>query len=114
MWPFDHLGVDECHAMLASYRYPVVAILDEINVADLVELNRREHDVLVVGAVDALPTVGGVLALGQKSAVEIAKSIDAADDLVDRHLLHPAIALTLHGDTVAHIGVGEERCSARA
>ena len=49
-----------------------------------------------------------LLALGEKPAVEIAKSIDAADDVVDRHLLHPAIALTLHGDAVAHIGIGHE------
>ena len=106
--PFDHFRVDEGDAALARHRHPVVAILDEVDSSNLIELDRRQDHVLVVGAVDALPAVGGIAAFGKKAAVEITETVDAADDLIDRHLLHTAVALPFHGDAVAHIGIGEE------
>ena len=51
----DHLGVDEFLTALTGDADPVIAILDEVDVTDFVELDRRQLDVLIVGAVDVLP-----------------------------------------------------------
>src|SRR5215212_11450453 len=73
---FDHLGVDELLTAFTSDTDPMVTVLDEVDVTDLVELDRRELDVLIVGAVDILPAAGG-----EALAVEILKAVHAADDL---------------------------------
>ena len=78
---FDHLRVDELLTAFTGDADPVVAVLDEVDVADLVELDRREVDVLIVGAVDVLPAAGGEALAGEKLAVEILKAVHAADDL---------------------------------
>ena len=59
----------------------MVAILDEVDITDLVELDGREVDVLIVGTVDVLLATGGEALTGKKLTVEILKAVHAADDL---------------------------------
>src|SRR5215204_4808128 len=78
---FDHLRVDVLLTAFPRDADPVITILDEVDVTDLVELNRRQIDVLIVGAVDVLPTAGGEALARKKLAVEILKAVHAADNL---------------------------------
>ncbi len=99
---FDHLGVDILRALLTSYRYPVIAVLYEIDVSHLIELHRWKPDIGEKGAIDILPASGGVRLPGEEGTVEIAEAIFAADDLLDRHRLNTAIRLPLRGHPLAH------------
>ena len=56
----DHLGIDELNALFPGDRHAVIAILDEIDVANLIQLDRRKPDVVQVCAVDILPAAGGM------------------------------------------------------
>ncbi len=77
-----HVGVDVGLVAFAGHGDAVVAVLDEVDVADLIEIDRRQQDVAVVGLADVDPALGR-LALGrQEGAVEVAVAADAADDLV--------------------------------
>ncbi len=105
---FDHLRVDELLTALTSDADPVITVLDEVDVTDLVELDRREMDVLIVGTVDVLPAAGGEALAGEKLAVEILKAVHAADDLGESHGLHAAVALTLRRHPLAHLVIGNE------
>ena len=67
---FDHLRVDELLAPLTSDANSMVAILDEVDVTDLVELDRRQMDVLIVGAVDVLPATRGKALAGENSRLK--------------------------------------------
>jgi hypothetical protein len=78
---FDHLRVDELLTAFTCNADPVVAILDEVDITDLIKLDGREVDVLIVGTVDVLPAAGGEALAGEELAVEILKAVHAADDL---------------------------------
>jgi len=73
----------------------VIAIPDEVRLAELVHLDRRQVQVFVVGAVDAQPAAPGGVPQWQECAVEVSVAADAADDLVDWHLTQAAIVLRL-------------------
>src|SRR5215218_4777253 len=79
--PFDHLGVDELLTAFTGDADPVITVLDEVDVTDFVQLDRRQIDVLIVGAVDALPAAGGKALTWEELAGEILKAVHAADDL---------------------------------
>ena len=105
---FDHLGVDELLTAFAGDADPVIAVLDEVDVTDLVELDWREIDVLIVGAVDVLPAAGGEALTREKLAVEILEAVHAADDLGEWYRLHAAVALALRRHPLAHLVVGNQ------
>src|SRR5215213_470759 len=78
---FNYLGVDELLTPFTGHADSVVAVLDEVDVTDLVELDGREVDVLIVGTVDVLPAAGGEALAGEELTIEILEAVHAADDL---------------------------------
>src|SRR5215217_2383705 len=106
--PLEDLGVDELDAALAGDRDAMVAVFDEVDVPDFVELNRRQPYVLMIGAIDVLPAAGGVALAGEEGAVEVAEAIDAPDYLPDRDRLDAAITLDFGSDAPPHFVVGDQ------
>ena len=88
---FLHFGVDEVDALFARHRHPMMPVHDKVRIAHFVQAHRRQIDIAVKGARDALPAVRRAVLLGQKHVVEVAIAIDAADDLRHRHGFHAAI-----------------------
>jgi hypothetical protein len=83
------LGVDHLDALLAGYRDPVVAVLDEVGVPDLVQADRWQLFFPVHDLVDASPA-GGEVGFGrQEGPVEVSVASDATDDLGDWYLAQP-------------------------
>ena len=77
-----------------SHRYAVIAILDEIDIADLKDVYGRQVG-LAAQRVDARPALGIDVAAGQKGAVKVTVAADAADDSLQRDLLERDILLWL-------------------
>src|SRR5207249_11761214 len=105
----DHVSVDERLPALASDGDPMVPVFHEIDLADLVELDRGHLGPLAVGAVDALPAISRPHLSGKERAVEIAVPADAADNLIDRHFSQAAVALGLRVDALPHLFECEQR-----
>src|SRR5205814_2797136 len=89
-------------------RHAMVAILHEVRLADLVQIDRRQLPVVEVRAVDALPPVTRLHLSRQERAVKVAIPAHAADDLVDRHLAQAAVALGLGMNAAADCVEGQE------
>src|SRR5688500_15661829 len=81
----------------------MIAVFDEVDIADLVELNGWEADIRVVGAVDVLPAARRVRLPGQEGTVKVTETIEAADNLTDRHLLHAPVALAFRVEPPSHV-----------
>src|SRR5918995_5423846 len=79
-----HLGIDPFHTVVASYRDAVVAICDEVRVANLVEAHGWKLLATVEGPIYPLPSHPHARLRGQEDRVELRASTDAA-----RYLLHP-------------------------
>jgi hypothetical protein len=105
---FDHLRVDELLTAFTGNADPVVAILDEVDIADLIELDGWKVDVLIVGTVDVLPAAGGEALAREELAVEILEAVHAADDLGETHGLYAAVALTLRRHSLTHLMIRNE------
>src|SRR5215210_3762302 len=87
------LGVDHLDAPLAGNGDPVVAVLDEVDVPDLVEADGRQLFAPVHDLVYA-PPAGPEVGLGrQEGPVEVPVAPHAADDVRDGHLAHPQVGL---------------------
>ena len=88
-----HVRLDVGVAVRARHRHPVVAVLDEVQVADPVDVDRRHRLAAPARRGDPLPArahVGG----GAEVAVELAApAVDGADDRVERDHLHAEVAL---------------------
>jgi hypothetical protein len=87
----DHVSVDELLPALASDREAVVAILDKVDLPQLVELDQGQADTSVTGKIDAQPALPGFGLAGQEGPVKIMKPADAADNLVDGDLGKAAV-----------------------
>ena len=86
-------GVDHLDAPLAGHRDPVVAVLDEVDVPDLVQADGGQLFAPVHDLVYA-PPAGPEVGLGrQERPVEVPVTPDATDDLGDGHLAHPQVDL---------------------
>ena len=102
------MRVDEGLSPLARDRHAMVAVLHEVRLADLVQIDRRQLQVVEVRAVDALPPVARLHLSRQERAVKVAIPTHASDDLVDRHLAQAAVALGLGMNAAADFVEGEE------
>src|SRR3977135_2332748 len=69
---FDDARVDEGLTSLPRHGDTVIAVLDEVRLADLVELDRGQLDVREEGGVDALPTSSRASLTRQERTVEVA------------------------------------------
>jgi len=105
----DDVSVDERLPSLASDRDAVVPVLDEVHLADPVELDRGNFGPLAMSPVDALPAISRPRLAGEERAVEIAVPANAPDDLIDRHLAQAAVALGLRVYPAAHL-LEREQC----
>src|SRR5215210_43276 len=79
-----HLGIDPFHVVIASHRDAVVAVCDEVRVADLVQAHGWQLLAPVEGPIYPLPPLPHARLRGQEDRVELRASTDAA-----RYLLHP-------------------------
>ena len=88
-----HARLDVDVAVRARHRDAVVAVLDEVQVADPVDVDRRHRLAAPAGGGDPLPArphVGG----GAEVAVELAAAaVDGADDRVERDQLDAEVVL---------------------
>ena len=82
----DDISIHKFLAALARHRDAVVAIFDEIHLAKLIQLHRRQVDLLVMGLVNAHPTPLGARLQRQKGPVKITVAANAANDLVNLNL----------------------------
>src|SRR5215213_2687229 len=87
------LGVDHLDAPLAGHRYPVVAILDEVDIPYFVQADGRQFFAPVHDLVYAPPAGPEVGLGGQEGPVEVPVTPDAADDVRDGHLAHSEVDL---------------------
>ncbi|MEZ4541284.1 MAG: hypothetical protein R3C43_15025 [Chloroflexota bacterium] len=97
------VGVDVDLVAVAGDGNAMVAVLDEVDVADLVEFDRRQGHVAVAGLADVDPAVGRLPLGGQEGAVEVAVAADTADDAFQGHGLQADVALAAIGQGVAHL-----------
>ncbi len=63
----------------------MVAILDEVRLAELVQLDWRQDQIVVMRAIDAEPAALGLCLERQKGRVEITIAADAADDRLEQY-----------------------------
>src|SRR5207244_13604164 len=91
----DDVRIDECLSPLAGDRHAVVAVLYEVRLTDLVEVDRRQLGVVEVRPVDALPPIACLDLSRENRAIEVAIPTDANHRLVDPHLSYPTFPLRL-------------------
>src|ERR671911_2482939 len=108
------LGVDHLDALLAGYRDPVVAVLDEVGVPDLVQADGGQ---LFFGPVHDLvypPPAGAEVGLRrQEGPVEVPVASDATDDLGDWHLAQSQVDLRDGPKSPPDLVEGEQLVRAR-
>ena len=91
-----HVGYVRLDVLVAERvgnRHPVVAVLDEVQLADPVDVDGRHCLALALGEVDALPALADPRGGGAEVAVELARAVDGPDDRVERDHLQPEAAL---------------------
>jgi hypothetical protein len=87
-------GLNRLVAERACHRDTVVAVLDEVELADAVDVDGREFDPLPAGGRHALPAPPYLVRHRTERPVEAARTaIDRPDDRVEPDLLHAEIAL---------------------
>src|SRR5919202_744913 len=69
----------------------MIAVLDEVDLADFVELNRRQADIRILRLVDVHPASGRRLVARQETPVEVRIAALAAYDLIQGDLLQPEV-----------------------
>ena len=81
----------------------MVAVADEVQVADAVDRDRRHAPPAPQGEVDALPALAQAVRRRPEAAVEVARAIDAADDGRKRDRLEAERALAGAPERVHHL-----------
>jgi hypothetical protein len=89
----DDVGVDVLTAERLRDRHAVVPVADEVQVADLVERDRRERLAAALGGGDPLPAAAQAGRRRAQAAVEVDGAVDAPDDLLQRYHLQPEVVL---------------------
>ena len=95
-----HVGVDVVAPERLGDRHAVVAVADEVQVADPVDGDRRERLAAALGGGDPLPAAAHARGGGAEAAVEVARAVDGADDRVERDRLQPELRLADHPERV--------------
>ena len=76
----------------------MVAVADEVQVADPVDRDRGERLPAALGGGDPLPAAAHARRGRAEAAVEVARAIDGADDRVERDRLEPELDLADHAE----------------
>src|SRR5919202_3116132 len=85
---FRHLSIDRFNSLVAGHRDAVVAVQNEVRVADLVQAHGRKRLAPVEGSIYALPPRSQAGLIGQKDPVELRTPADAPNYLLYPH--HPS------------------------
>jgi hypothetical protein len=88
-----HVGVDDLLAGRGGYRHPVVAVADEVQAADAVDLDRRDRRAAPLRQRQLLPPGPDPVGGGPEAAVEFVPRVDRADDRVQRYRLQSQLPL---------------------
>jgi hypothetical protein len=72
----------------------MVSVLDEVQLADAVDVDRGQRLAAAHRGGDALPARADSPGGGAELAVEVARAVDGSDDRVERDHLQPELALT--------------------
>ena len=83
-----HIGLDLGQAECAVHRHPVVPVADEVDVADLVDVDRRQRLAPSHRLVDPLEPPPAQPGARPELRVELAYPVHRADDLLHRDHLH--------------------------
>src|SRR5687767_7036671 len=86
----------------------MVAILDEVELADPVDVDRRHAFAAALGGGDALPARAHAARGGAKAPVELAAAVDRAHDRVERDRLLAEPALTAAAKGAHHLLEGQD------
>lgn len=90
-----HLGVYPPNALVAGHAHAVVAVQNEVGVAQPVKRDRRQLFASMVGSVNSLPLRPQACPYWQESGIEVRKAAHAADYLLDRHYPLPEADLVV-------------------
>src|SRR5215471_3880997 len=89
-----HVGVDFPLTGRGGYRYPVVAVVDEMQPAQAVDLDRRERLAAPLGQREPLPAGSHPAGGRPEAAVEVAARTGGAGDRVEPDRLQPQLPLS--------------------
>src|SRR4051812_38189564 len=99
-----HAGLDRLVAHRPGDRDAVVAVLDEVQLADPVDVDRRQRLAPPAGGGDPLPAAAHAGRGGAEGAVEHARrAVHGAHDRVERDLLHAEVALAAPPERRHHL-----------
>jgi len=103
-----HVGVDVAVAEGPRHRHAVMPVLDEVQVADPVQVDRRHALPAPLGGGDPLPASAGPARRGAEAAVELPLAVHRADDRVQAHHLLAQPALPAPAERLDHLLEGED------
>jgi hypothetical protein len=99
--PRPHLrdvGVDVLAPERLRDRHAMVAVADEVEIADAVDRDRGERLAAPLGGRDPLPAAAHARGRRTEAAVEVARPVDGADDRVERDRLQAELHLADHAE----------------
>jgi hypothetical protein len=105
----DDVGVDVLPAERLRHGHAVVAVAHEVEVADLVERDRRQRLAAPLGGGDALPARAQPRRGGPEAAVEVRGAVDRAHDRVQRHDLQPGVLAADDAERLHDLLEGEDQ-----
>ncbi len=88
---------------MAGDRDAVVAVADEVQLADAIDVDRRQRLAAAHRLGDALPAAAKPGGLGAELAIELALAIDRADDRVELDRLQPEALLAAVAERREHL-----------
>ena len=86
----------------------MVAVFDEVGLADLVEIDRRQLVVIEMRTVNALPAVAGLHLPRKERAVEVPVPADAPHHVIDGDGTNAPFALRVGTELLADFVEGQE------
>jgi hypothetical protein len=102
-----HIGVDVLVSQRPGDRHPVMAVLDEVQLPDAVDVNGRHRLALALRGVDALPAGSHPTRGRVEAAIELAPPVDGSDDRVELGGLLTQVALAAPAERLNHLVEGQ-------
>ena len=106
---FDDARRDGFPAELPGNRDAMMSVLHEINIAEAVDLDRRDCLPAPHGGIQPGPAFAQVRSNRKERRVEVVGAVDRSTDLCERHLGQTAIGLSFHPGGSANLIEGEQR-----
>jgi hypothetical protein len=100
-------GIDIGLISLSRHRYPVISVLDKVHLTDLVQINRRQRNIMVMGFAYVDPPLACLALNRQKCPIKISIAADTAHNLVERYGLQADVALALERQGLSDFVVGQ-------